>query len=185
MNAGVPRRLRHLPRGPSRNDVTSHPIFGDLLKNRVLEGPTEKPNALPSCPGVYILTCPRDGVLYIGQSENLRKRWIGHIYRDLLDVPTVTIWWIVCDDRFSLETNLIRVSNPRFNGSSSLRASAWRREMLGLPDSRTRLTWQNEGPILAKMREIHRLYREIERLQDQESRDWHRAREAKLGGTDD
>lgn len=79
----------------------------------------EDADQLPSLPGIYFAM---DGnyVLYVGQSENIRKRWGSHHrHRDIRQsCDNVRIHFVLSDGRSLLEQEAewIRACNPPFNG---------------------------------------------------------------------
>lgn len=50
---------------------------------------------LPACSGIYI-ACSGDQILYIGQSQNIKERWINkhHRFEDLSSFNEVRIYWL-------------------------------------------------------------------------------------------
>jgi excinuclease UvrABC nuclease subunit len=74
-------------------------------------------NYFPDRSGCYII---RDGerVLYVGQSMNMRKRWITHHKRLVIErsFPNATVETVLYDgDLFQKETELIRELKPILN----------------------------------------------------------------------
>lgn len=72
---------------------------------------------LPSFAGIYF-AMQDDEVLYVGQSKNIRKRWMfHHKYNELLEFESVRIHWIRSDGRPLLqqENEWIQLCNPPLN----------------------------------------------------------------------
>lgn len=82
---------------------------------------------VPGCPGVYLMSTARDGVLYVGKAKNLRRRLGSYrsgtaerfprkLIRLLLRVERID--WDECADEaaaLTRERELIRTLQPRFN----------------------------------------------------------------------
>lgn len=99
--------------------------------------------AAPECPGVYLMSAARDGVLYVGKAKNLRRRLASHFSAPSDRLPrkmrrlmarVERIDWDECADEASAilrERELIRALQPRFNTagvrSPKRRFIGWRR----------------------------------------------------------
>lgn len=70
---------------------------------------------LPKVSGVYVLSCA-DEVLYVGESTNLRTRWLGHDYAGFIGLSGVSLHYIKCADHKQIEKDFIKCLRPAFNG---------------------------------------------------------------------
>jgi hypothetical protein len=75
---------------------------------------------LPEVRCIYFVLSPEGAVLYIGQTSNLRRRWIAHHrFANLADCQEVRIVWMATDDAdiASVERALIERYHPSMNGA--------------------------------------------------------------------
>jgi hypothetical protein len=74
---------------------------------------------LPMGPGVYLCLGSDGGVLYVGTSQSLRKRWFTHHkHKEITAAGTDRIAWLMADEdgnRLRLEAELIAHFNPPLN----------------------------------------------------------------------
>ena len=85
----------------------------------------QKANALPLCPGVYIMRDRAGKVIYVGKSAKLKNRVSQYFQNSEKDVKTSKMVasvfefdYILCDteiEALSLENALIKQYNPRYN----------------------------------------------------------------------
>ena len=85
----------------------------------------KKANALPLCPGVYIMRDRADKVIYVGKSAKLKNRVSQYFQNSEKDRKTTKMVasvfefdYILCDteiEALSLENSLIKQYNPRYN----------------------------------------------------------------------
>lgn len=90
------------------SDIDPFSLPSALLQNRAY---------LPNRGGVYFVI-ERALILYIGQTNNLQKRWRSHHRFPQLDgKKEVLISWLECpeNERFELERDLIRLHSPLLN----------------------------------------------------------------------
>ena len=81
----------------------------DMLQNSVPSVRVTERSQLPSEPAVYFVFTPDNRVLYIGRSNNLRRRWNSHhIYQKAIDASVDSrIGWFSIDD--SLDSELSNI----------------------------------------------------------------------------
>lgn len=70
---------------------------------------------LPREPGVYVLR-HREEVLYVGESTNLRLRWMAHELRAFIALPGVSLSYARSEDHKHEEGRLIAELRPSMNG---------------------------------------------------------------------
>ncbi|MHC5756067.1 MAG: helix-turn-helix domain-containing protein [Nostoc sp.] len=74
---------------------------------------------LPKVSGIYFAATDSEGVLYIGQSVNIRQRWVNHERRyQLSKIKNVHLYWLEVADRSLLkviEEALIEKFSPPLN----------------------------------------------------------------------
>ena len=101
---------------------------------------------LPKCPGVYVLSCT-DEVLYVGESSNLRTRWVGHDYSGFVGLIGVSLHYIKCKDHKKIEKDFIKCLRPSFNGKRGSYPSV-KREALktGKSVEEVKQAWHDEMP---------------------------------------
>lgn len=97
----------------------------------------------PRARGCYII---RDSgrVLYVGQSKNMRKRWIEHHLRNLIEenFPRATVEIVLWSgDLLQKEAELIRELRPSFNDKD-------RRQIMQENNLKTRLSAEDEERLV-------------------------------------
>lgn len=77
---------------------------------------------LPPVPGIYFAVENDDEVVYIGQSYNIRARWVNghHRMRELSQMGSITIHYVESDGRslFAQEADYIRRFCPKMNSAT-------------------------------------------------------------------
>lgn len=86
---------------------------------------------LPQCPGVYAVFY-KAKLIYIGQSRQLRSRWVGHDLRMILRVIGVRLKFVPCNNHVSIERQLIEHLRPKMNGMSADAAAIFRWKLMGM-----------------------------------------------------
>ena len=78
--------------------------------------PIKNRHQLPACPAVYVV-CLCDEVLYVGQSRNLKNRWMGH-HRLKQFPPQCVIFWLVVSETYLRQVEYIAIEKlkPKLNG---------------------------------------------------------------------
>lgn len=93
--------------------------------------PLASRSVLPACAAIYFVLDEADRILYIGQTTNLKRRWLRHHRYDQLSVQS-RIAWLECNELELLpkiEVALIKHFNPALNGSEVMSkeiAELWR-----------------------------------------------------------
>lgn len=122
-------------------------------------------NALPTCPGVYLLCGESEGVLYVGKARNLRQR-LNHyrvanperlprrIIRLLHQVRRIE--WDECASEQAAserEEQLICVLAPKFNSAGKVREWKGTREM-EIPLTETGVRGMSKTRLVARAAEF-------------------------------
>ncbi|WLT40670.1 GIY-YIG nuclease family protein (plasmid) [Synechocystis sp. B12] len=91
----------------------------DRIKSGLPSLPLIERKSLPPVACVYFVVGQSNKLLYIGQTQDLLKRWNNH-HRlgQLLGIdPECRIAWLEVDDRVAVESSLIEELSPELNGT--------------------------------------------------------------------
>ncbi|WP_228039111.1 helix-turn-helix domain-containing protein [Nostoc sp. LEGE 12450] len=90
---------------------------------------------LPETPCVYLVVNSQGKVLYVGKSENLRKRWKSHYkLSSLIEESGIRISYVEVQEDllFKVERALINALNPPLNENEPSKGIASLRQKVGL-----------------------------------------------------
>jgi putative transcriptional regulator len=90
---------------------------------------------LPETPCVYLVVNSQGKVLYVGKSENLRKRWKSHYkLSSLIEESGIRISYVEVQENllFKVERALINALNPPLNENEPSKGIASLRQRVGL-----------------------------------------------------